>query len=42
MSHTLHTFLDSIGNRVMHIHDEADPISQVGYLCSESRGPLML
>ena len=41
MPHTLRTFLESIDNRVMHIHDEVDPISQVGYLCSESRGPLM-
>ena len=41
MPHTLRTFLESIDNRVMHIHDEVDPISQIGYLCSESRGPLM-
>ena len=40
MPHTLRTFLDSIDNRMMHIHDEVDPVSQVGYLCSESRGPL--
>ena len=41
MPHTLRSFLESIDNRVMHIHDEVDPISQIGYLCSESRGPLM-
>ena len=41
MPHTLRSFLDSIDNRVMHIHDAVDPITQVGYLCSESRGPLM-
>ncbi len=41
MPHTLRSFLESIDNRVMHIHDEVDPISHIGYLCSESRGPLM-
>ena len=41
MPHTLRTFLESIDNRMMHIHDEVDPVTQVGYLCSESRGPLM-
>ena len=41
MPHTLRSFLDSIDNRMLHIHDALDPISQVGYLCSESQGPLM-
>ncbi len=41
MPHTLRSFLESIDNRVLHIRDEVDPISQVGYLCSESTGPLM-
>ena len=41
MPHTLRSFLESIDNRVLHIRDEVDPVSQVGYLCSESRGPLM-
>jgi len=41
MPHTLRSFLDSIDNRMLHIRDEVDPISQVGYLCSESTGPLM-
>lgn len=42
MPHSLRSFLDSIDNRMVHIHDELDPVSQVGYLCSESAGPLMM
>ena len=41
MPHTLRSFLESIDNRVLHIQDEVDPISQIGILCSESTGPLM-
>ena len=41
MPHTLRSFLESIDNRVLHIRDEVDPLTQVGYLCSESTGPLM-
>ena len=41
MPHSLRTFLDSIDNRMLHIHDPVDPLTQVGYLCSESQGPLM-
>jgi UbiD family decarboxylase len=41
MPHTLRSFLESIDNRVLHIRDEVDPVSQVGYVCSESKGPLM-
>jgi 2,5-furandicarboxylate decarboxylase 1 len=41
MPHTLRSFLESIDNRVLHIHDPVDPVSQVGYLCSESKGPLL-
>ncbi len=41
MPHTLRSFLESIDNRVLHIRDEVEPITQVGYLCSESTGPLM-
>jgi 2,5-furandicarboxylate decarboxylase 1 len=41
MPHTLRSFLESIDNRVLHIHDPVDPINQVGYLCSESKGPLL-
>lgn len=41
MPHTLRSFLESIDNRVLHIHDPVDPITQVGVLCSESKGPLM-
>lgn len=41
MPHTLRSFLENIDNRVLHIRDVVDPISQVGYLCSESQGPLM-
>ena len=41
MPHTLRTFLDSIDNRMLHLHDPVSPESQVGYLCSESRGPVM-
>ncbi len=40
MPHTLRSFLESVDNRMMHIHDEVDAINQVGYLCSESKGPL--
>lgn len=42
MPHSLRSFLDSIDNRMVHIHDQVDPLSQVGYLCSESAGPLMM
>ena len=41
MPHTLRSFLETIDNRVLHIHDEVDPIHQVGYLCSESKHPLL-
>ena len=41
MPHSLRTFLESIDNRMLHIHDPVDPVRQVGYLCSESSGPLM-
>ena len=41
MPHSLRTFLESIDNRMLHIHDPVSPETQVGYLCSESRGPLM-
>jgi len=41
MPHTLRSFLETIDNRILQIHEEVDPISQVGYLCSESRHPLM-
>ena len=41
MPHTLRSFLSTIDNRMLHIRDAVDPITQVGYLCSESKGPLM-
>ena len=41
MPHTLRSFLDSIDNRMLHIHDPVNPDNQIGYLCSESKGPLM-
>ncbi len=41
MPHTLRSFLENIDNRMLNIHDPIDPIKQVGYLCSESRHPLM-
>ena len=41
MPHTLRSFLESIDNRMLHIREPVDPVRQVGYLCSESRGPLM-
>lgn len=41
MPYTLRSFLESVDNRMLHIHDPIDPVSQVGYLCSESQGPLM-
>ena len=41
MPHSLRTFLESIDNRMLHIHDPVDPLTQIGYLCSESQGPLM-
>ena len=41
MPHTLRSFLESIDNRMLHIREPVDPVKQVGYLCSESRGPLM-
>ena len=42
MPHTLRSFLESIDNRVLHIHDPVDPVNQVGILSSEARGPYML
>ena len=42
MPHTLRSFLESIDNRVVHIHDPVDPVNQVGILSSEARGPFML
>ena len=41
MPQTLRTFLESIDNRMLHIHDPVNPETQIGYLCSESKGPLM-
>ena len=41
MPHTLRSFLESIDNRILHIREPVDPVSQVGILCSESTGPLM-
>ena len=41
MPHTLRSFLEQVDNRVLRITDPVDPITQVGYLCSESKGPLM-
>jgi UbiD family decarboxylase len=41
MPHTLRSFLESIDNRILHIRDAVDPVTQVGILCSESSGPLM-
>ena len=41
MAHTLRSFLEHVDNRLLKITDPIDPISQIGYLCSESRGPLM-
>ena len=41
MPHSLRSFLESIDNKVLHIHDDVDPVSQVGYLCSESTGTVM-
>ena len=41
MPHTLRSFLETIDNRILQIHDEVDPINQIGYLCSESKHPLM-
>ena len=41
MAHSLRSFLESIDNKVLHIHDRVDPVSQVGYLCSESAGTVM-
>ena len=41
MPHTLRSFLESVDNRMLHVRDEVDPLTQVGYLCSESKGPLM-
>lgn len=40
MPHSLRTFLESIDNRMLHIREPVDPARQVGYLCSESSGPL--
>ena len=41
MPHTLRSFLEQVDNRVLRITDPVDPIKQVGYLCSESKGPLI-
>ena len=41
MPHTLRSFLETIDNRILHIRDEVDPVKQIGYLCSESKHPLL-
>ena len=41
MPHTLRSFLETIDNRILHIRDEVDPVRQIGYLCSESKHPLL-
>ena len=41
MPHTLRSFLEAIDNRILHIRDEVDPVKQIGYLCSESKHPLL-
>ena len=41
MPHTLRSFLEQVDNRILKITDSIDPINQLGYLCSESKGPLL-
>lgn len=42
MPATLRSFLEELGDRLIEIHDEVDPIHQVGVLSSESRHPFVL
>jgi len=41
MPHTLRSFLEGLDNRLLQIHDEVDPVNQIGILCSDSTGPVM-
>jgi hypothetical protein len=40
--HDLRTFLDGLGQRLLHIEEEVDPINQAGIISSEASGPIML
>ena len=42
MPATLRTFLEDLGERLIDIYEEVDPIHQVGVLASESRHPFLL
>src|SRR5258708_408508 len=42
MPATLRSYLDQLGDRLVHIHDEVDPINQVGVLASETLHPFVL
>lgn len=42
MPATLRSYLEELGDRLVHIYDEVDPIRQAGVLCSESRHPFVL
>ena len=35
MPATLRSYLEDLGDRLVHIHDEVDPIEQVGILSSK-------
>lgn len=42
MPATLRSYLEELGDRVVHIYDEVDPVHQVGVLSSESHHPFLL
>lgn len=41
MPKTLRSFMEGLGDRLLKIHDEIDPVTQAGILCSESVGPVV-
>ena len=42
MPATLRGYLDALGDRLVEIHDEVDPVTQAGILSSESQHPFLL
>lgn len=39
--HDLRSFLDELGSRLVRVEAAVDPLTQLGYLCSESGGPVL-
>jgi 2,5-furandicarboxylate decarboxylase 1 len=41
MPHTLRGYLDQLGERLLRVKDEIDPVHQLAVLCSEASGPVL-